>query len=140
MTQRRRLRITFEDRPLDHIPLWRGLDAWEEAVLRRHLEVEFEGAETLRSRQEWPRVREMDECGCLEFEHDSETAEPHRIVTEGYWPDAPDSGPLQSMLSLTDDGHLLWLELIRFGGSDSYRPGPDSLQVFQFGTGWNPDA
>ena len=130
--------ITFEDRPLDHTPPWRAPDDWEEGVLRRHLEVDFEGVETLRSRREWPRVREMDECGCLEFETIRDSPERHRIVTDGYWPEAPGGGPIQSMLSLSEDGELLWLEFHRFGGRAAHRPDVDSLTLFKFGGGWEP--
>ncbi len=103
MTESRRVRITFEDRRLSEIQPWRLLDEWEEAVLRRHLEVDFEPAEELRAVGTWPRVRTMDECGCLEFEGASD-ARPVRIVAEGYGPEHPDGMPFQTMLSLTASG------------------------------------
>ena len=138
--RRRELRVTFEDRALDALPPWRELDPWEEAVLRRHLAVDFDVADRIRSLTHWPRVREMDECGCLEFELAGEPVTSYRIVTDGYGPNQTDGSPFQTMLSLTGDGRLLWLEFHRFGGDASFRPDPSALRLFRFGTGWDPDA
>jgi hypothetical protein len=132
MSEPPELRIEFEDRRLDEVQPWRQMDAWEESVLRRHLEVDFEGAEALRSEGAWPRVRAMDECGCLEFEReDSPKDEPHRIVTDGYGPDHPDGHPFQTMLTVSARNELLWLEFHRFGGAASHRPGPSSLKLIR---------
>jgi hypothetical protein len=133
MTDGSPLRVTFEDRRLSEIQAWRALDGWEEAVLRRHLEVDFDGVDDLRARTSWPRVRTTDECGCLEFERSAADLEPHRVVTDGYGPEHPDGTPFQTMLTLTASGELLWLEFHRYGGDGAHRPHPESVTVFPFG-------
>jgi hypothetical protein len=136
MVDERENEVAFEDRRLAGVQPWREMDEWEESVFLRHLEVDFEGVERLRTLSGRPRVRTMDECGCLEFERSSGEAEPHRIVTDGYGPEHPDGSPFQTMLTLTGDGQLLWLEFHRFGGPATHLPDPGSLQLIRFGEDW----
>ena len=122
--------IVFEDRRLDAEQPWRRIDEWEQSILERHLAVAFEGVKSLRSLPEWPRVRTLDECGCLEFEGHGDDST--YIVVEGFGPAHPTGEPFETLLSLDSKGRLFYLEFIRYGGPGDFRPSADLLSVAPF--------
>lgn len=94
---------------------WRDLVDYERAILDLLLAVIPEDERPSVP----PRVRAMDECGCLEFDVDDEEAPLEvRSIAEYL---VSEQLPIQVMLT-TRANQVFWLEFHRFGGDVTLRP------------------
>ena len=107
---------------------WRELTDYERAVLNRLLEANFPGHSEVAAEAQLCRVRQIDRCGCLEFDSGASVEGETTIVAEGSGPLDEQGSPVEIMLTLRA-GHLLWLEFHRYGGRNDFLPDAELFEV-----------
>jgi len=112
---------------------WRLPTDYERSILDRLLEVDFPGRPAVAAEARDCRVRQMDRCGCIEFQSGAESDGELAIVAEGSGPRDEHGAPIEVMLTLRA-GHLLWLEFHRYGGPSDFRPPARAFEVVPWGS------
>lgn len=117
--------VTFESggEPYPEGEQWRPITPYEASILGALLYVLGGDGPIIA-----PKVRTMDECGCIEFQPGDNLPGEPVVLAEA---SIPESHPLHPLdITLTGQGvRALWLEFHHYGFDRSRRPDPTDLIV-----------